>query len=368
MKMNKVKLDDLVSIKTGRLNANAAEEDGKYPFFTTAKEVSRINSYSYEGEVVLVAGNGDLNVKYYDGKFDAYQRTYILSNKNNTKLDMKYLYYFMSRYVERLRNESIGGVIKYIKISNLTEAKVPLPDLSTQKRIISILEQAESIINERTNQLQELDSLIRSIFWEIFDSPKYNFSKPDTPLKEISKIVTGNTPPRKEKDNYGNYIEWLKTDNIIENIYPSQAQECLSKKGTKKGRVISESSIIMACIAGSKKSIGKVSIMNRKAAINQQINAITEIDSSVSHVYLYYYFLSQKRRLEDYATDSMKKMINKTRLSEFKITVPKEEDQIKFIKIVEEIESIKEKVEASLDEMNTLFDALMQKAFTGELI
>ena len=95
--MEWVRLGKLVDIKTGKLNANAAVPNGKYPFFTTAQEISYIDSYSYDDEVVLVAGNGDLNVKYYKGKFDAYQRTYILTKKENAELNLKFLYFLKKR-------------------------------------------------------------------------------------------------------------------------------------------------------------------------------------------------------------------------------------------------------------------------------
>jgi len=64
-----------------------------------------------------------LNVKYYDGKFDAYQRTYIIESKDESILDSRYLYWFLFKYVEKLRELSIGGVIKYIKINNLVMNK-----------------------------------------------------------------------------------------------------------------------------------------------------------------------------------------------------------------------------------------------------
>lgn len=79
----KVNLGDLVNIKTGKLDANASAVDGAYPFFTCSKEPLRISTYSYDCECVLVAGNGDLNVKYYNGKFDAYQRTYIITENGS---------------------------------------------------------------------------------------------------------------------------------------------------------------------------------------------------------------------------------------------------------------------------------------------
>ena len=108
---NKVKLGELVNIKTGKLDANAAVYDGKYPFFTTSEETFRIDTYAYDDEVVLVAGNGNLNVKYFYGKFNAYQRTYILTKKENVKVTMKYIYYFLDKYLDTLRSLSIGGVI-----------------------------------------------------------------------------------------------------------------------------------------------------------------------------------------------------------------------------------------------------------------
>ena len=83
MNRHLAKLGDLVRIHTGKLDANASAPEGQYPFFICAKEPLRISTHSYDCECVLVAGNGDLNAKYYNGKFDAYQRTYILESLNN---------------------------------------------------------------------------------------------------------------------------------------------------------------------------------------------------------------------------------------------------------------------------------------------
>lgn len=100
---NCVKLGTLTRIRTGKFDANASSTDEAYPFFTCSREVLRIATYSYDCECVLVAGNGDLNVKYYAGKFDAYQRTYIIESIDKGKLLTKYLYFFwifMWKYYE----------------------------------------------------------------------------------------------------------------------------------------------------------------------------------------------------------------------------------------------------------------------------
>lgn len=172
--MKKVKLGNLVLIKTGKLDANAASNNGKYPFFTCSKEILKIDDYSYDCECVLVAGNGDLNVKYYKGKFDAYQRTYIIQGKNEEELYMPYLYYFLSSYVETLRKESIGGVIKYIKLSNLTDAIINLPNIEEQKFICNILDFVNKILDNKNKQIELLEQLIKSRFVEMFGDPITN--------------------------------------------------------------------------------------------------------------------------------------------------------------------------------------------------
>ena len=127
------RLGDYVNIKTGKLDANASSENGQQPFFTCSVTPLKIDTYSCDCECVLVAGNGDLNVKYYNGKFDAYQRTYIIESKDKTVLSVPYVYCFLDKYVETLRKQSIGGVIKYIKFGNLTDAPIPIYDIKKQK-------------------------------------------------------------------------------------------------------------------------------------------------------------------------------------------------------------------------------------------
>ena len=169
-----LKLGSLTRIRTGKLDANAADDNGKYPFFTCSKEPLSINTCSYDCECVLVAGNGDLNVKYYDGKFDAYQRTYIIESLDKTKLMVKYLYCFLDLYVEILRQQAIGGVIKYIKLGNLADAIIPVPVIEKQREIIEIFEKCNGTIAYRHQELLLMDQLVKSRFIEMFGDPVTN--------------------------------------------------------------------------------------------------------------------------------------------------------------------------------------------------
>lgn len=217
----KVKIGDLTKIKTGKLDANASSEDGQYPFFTCSREPLKISTYSYDCECVLVAGNGDLNVKYYNGKFDAYQRTYIIEDNGSGKLYMPYLYYFMEGYIEELRKQAIGGVIKYIKLGNLTDALIELPSVDEQKSIVEILVKVKGILEKRNDELNALDDLIRARFVEMFGDPLKNDKGMPTVMGEaLFKLSNGKTLPNSKRFSEGipayggNGISWY-TDEIL---------------------------------------------------------------------------------------------------------------------------------------------------------
>ena len=359
----KVKIGDLTKIKTGKLDANASSEDGQYPFFTCSREPLKISTYSYDCECVLVAGNGDLNVKYYNGKFDAYQRTYIIEDNGSGKLYMPYLYYFMEGYIEELRKQAIGGVIKYIKLGNLTEALIELPSVDEQKSIVEILEKAKGILDKRNDEICALDDLIKARFVERFGDPKSNsFGFDKMMLKDTCKVVTGNTPSRSVAEYYGDYIEWIKTDNIVPGLFnPTKATESLSKKGMEIGRIVDRNSILMACIAGSIASIGRVCITDRMVAFNQQINAI--IPKRYNILFLYVLLQVSKDYLVEEINMALKGILSKSKLEKKEFIVPPVEMQNQFAEFVEQINKSKVSIQKALDETKLLFDSLMQKYF-----
>lgn len=201
-----VNIGSICNIMTGKLDANASSENGIYPFFTCSRESLRIDNYAYDCECVLIAGNGDLNVKYYKGKFNAYQRTYIVTLKNDIKdVSVKYIFKFFEKYVEKLRQLSVGGVIKYIKLGDLTNAKIPVPSLSEQERIVEELDCLSGVIEKKKQQLKELDALAQSIFYEMFGNPVENDRGWEVKkLGEVCQIICGQDY-KSVKDDNGKY-------------------------------------------------------------------------------------------------------------------------------------------------------------------
>ena len=154
-----IPLGDVVKIRTGKLDANASSLDGEYPFFTCAKNPLRISTYSYDTECVLLAGNGNFDVNYYSGKFDAYQRTYIIEPKDPSAISVRFIYRYMQRHSKELLKQSIGGVIKYIKIGFLTNAPFPLPSFAEQERIVAKVDELMALCDQLEEQLESRDAI-----------------------------------------------------------------------------------------------------------------------------------------------------------------------------------------------------------------
>ena len=140
---NKSRLGDFVSIRTGKLDANAASKNGLYPFFTCGTETLSIDTYAFDCEAVLLAGNGEFCVKYYNGRFNAYQRTYVIESKDKTVLSVPFLFAWLQQYAGKLKEIAIGGVIKYIKMGDLTEASIYIPSIEKQNQFVAIAQQAD---------------------------------------------------------------------------------------------------------------------------------------------------------------------------------------------------------------------------------
>lgn len=162
------KLGDVAHIHCGKKNASAACADGKYPFFSCAKVPSRINDYSYDCECLLITGNIDFKLTYYNGKFDAYQRTYIIETADASLLQIPYLHACLQQYLPTLRHQAVGGVIKYIRRPMLTNLCIPVPDTATQQRIGKVSLQLQHMEQELHTAVSQHKKLFSALLHQFF--------------------------------------------------------------------------------------------------------------------------------------------------------------------------------------------------------
>jgi type I restriction enzyme M protein len=161
-----VKLEKTCNVKTGKLNANAAVKDGKYPFFTCSKEIFKIDDFAFNCEAILLSGNnatGNFDVKYYKGKFNAYQRTYVITIRESylSKLTYTLLQNTLENSLELLKKQSIGGLTRYLTLNMITSIKVPLPPIHIQHQIVAQIKKEQKIINANKELITIFENKIK---------------------------------------------------------------------------------------------------------------------------------------------------------------------------------------------------------------
>ena len=355
------KLGDYVKIRTGKLDANASSESGPYPFFTCAIEPLKIDSYSYDCECVLVAGNGDLNVKYYSGKFDAYQRTYIIESMDKTFLDVQYLYVFMDKYLETLRSQSIGGVIKYIKLGNLTEADIFIPSIERQRKIVQILRKSRELISLRKQQLAKLDELVKARFVEMFENSLW----PNTSLNDIcSEIVDCPHSTPKYEGNLEHPA--IRTTEIKKGYIDWDSMKYVSEEEYQK-RIKSLKPVPGDIVYGREGTYGNAAIIpdGYEFCLGQRVMLFRPNKTKCISAYVLYAILSDhvKRQADEKNVGATVPHVNVADAKQFDVALPPLSIQNQFAAFVERVDQQKQTVQQSLEKLEVMKKALMQEYF-----
>ena len=290
---------------------------------------------------------------------------WLVLRDTDNRFDKHFLYYYLSAPTtyEMFKSMAVGGVVNNLNSEMVRGVDVPIPSMQEQKSIAAVLDKVSDLIALRKQQLAKLDELVKAKFVEMFGDPRANpFRYKKRKLKDTSIVVTGNTPSRAISEYYGDYVEWIKTDNIVSGrLNPTNAVEYLSQEGMRVGRTADENAILMACIAGSIASIGKVCITDRKVAFNQQINAV--IPKAYDVLFLYVILQMSKEYLVEEINMALKGILSKSKLEEKEFILPPMGQQRQFAAFVEKVSQSKATVQQGLDKLETLKKALMQEYF-----
>ena len=171
-------LTQVCNITTGKLDANAEVKDGKYPFFTCAPEPSKIDVYAFDDDVVLLAGNnaqGNFHIQRYTGKFNAYQRTYIITTKDGYDID--YIKYSLELSLQQLKRAAQGSQTKFLTMQILESFQVLDLPYEKQKLLVGSIREIDRkiIINNRINDnLEQQAKLLYDYWFTQFDFPDEN--------------------------------------------------------------------------------------------------------------------------------------------------------------------------------------------------
>jgi len=399
-KWNSTTLGAIASFSTGRLDSNAAEEGGLYPFFTCSPETYRINSFAFDTEAVLLAGNNANAVyplKYFKGKFNAYQRTYIIEPKSPELADCRYLYYLISYLLKQLKEVSVGSATKFLTKRILENFVIEAPPIKEQKAIAKILSAFDDKIELNRRMNATLEEMARAIFKAWFvDFEPVHANKEGRPSQsaspEIAKLfpsefengipkgwqsvklvdlcerITKGTTPKKFEGQGINFIkaESLTTDR---GFLPEKFARIDDETNASLLRSQLRADDVLFSIAGTIGRIARV-IPDILPANTNQALAIVRVDKNRIDPFFIELLLSGdevQHSLIGKTVHAVQANLSLTVLGETKVVYPTRESMNKAFRV---LNSIDDKIKANSREdelLRQLRDSLLPRLISGKI-
>src|SRR5690606_31806774 len=343
--------------------------DGNYPFYTSSDTLTKsLNDYLFEEESLIFGTGGKASVHYCNSKFAVSTDCFVCQPKSKADTFAKYVFYYLSGNIHLLEEGFKGAGLKHISKDYLSNLKIPLPSLDTQKKIAAILDAADKLRQLDKKLIEKYDALTQSLFLDMFGDPVSNpKSWKKIPMSNLMKIVRGGSP--RPIDNYlGGTYPWIKIGDATKgnDIYLENTKEHIIEAGLKKTRLLPKGSLIFANCGVS---LGFARILTFEGCIHDGWLAFSEIDNKkLNEILLLKALNSITRYFRETATDGTQPNLNIAIMSKFEIILPPVELQNKFEKGLFEIEAQKTQAQQSLQKSEELFNSLLQKAFKGELV
>lgn len=353
-------------VSTGAVGINHISDD-EIELVDYGGRPSRANLIAKSGDILFAKMMGTKKTLHLDEDIaqNIYSTGFCAVRARPAILTDRCLYHLLNSkaFLNQKDKNCSGATQKAITNVGLSKITIKVPSIGQQASIVQQLDRIVSIITLRQSELQKLDDLVEARFVEMFGDPEYNPKGWEIiPLGRRCEIITGNTPSRAEPENYGKYIEWIKSDNInTPSTFITIAQEYLSETGFNKCRFVESGSLLMTCIAGSINCIGNVAITDRRVAFNQQINAIVPKQDEV--LYLYWLMQLSKAKIHRTINMALKGILSKGQLAELSFPFPPIELQEQFAIFAAQVDKSKVTVQKALEVTQNLFDSLMQEYF-----
>jgi len=350
---------------------NIEKDTGRLTGFSeTLGDEIKSNKYRFTVENILYGKLRPYLNKVYLPDFEGICSTDILTIKTvKGKAIRKYVALLMRQpfFVSYANTRSSGANLPRINESKVLECKVPVPSLETQKKIVDILEKAEETKKLRAQADELTQKLLQSVFLEMFGDPTRNTRNWETlKFREVGTLERGKSKhrPRNAPELLGGKYPLVQTGNVANSGgYITEYTQTYSELGLKQSKMWPVGTLCITIAA----NIAKTGILTFEACFPDSVVGFTP-NEKVKTEYIQHWMSFLQKMLEDSAPESAQKNINLKILSDLNTPVPSLELQEKFASIVQLVEKNKKSQIQSSLEINNLFDVLMQKAFTGELV
>ena len=164
------KLGEITQINTGKKDVKDKKDDGKYPFFVRSEKIERIDSYSFDGEAILIPGDGKIGEVYHyiNGKFDYHQRVYKISDFHNDVFG-KYIYYYLEKnFLRQAMKNTAKATVDSLRMDTLTKMPIELPSFEEQIKIANSLTFTDEKINLAKNDIDVVNKFKKALLQQMF--------------------------------------------------------------------------------------------------------------------------------------------------------------------------------------------------------
>lgn len=366
------RLGDICTIKTGKLDANAKTPNGKFPFFTCDARPYKIDTFAFDTEAILISGNGSNvgHVHYYKGKFNAYQRTYVLSEIQC--YSPQFLVAFLRGYLRPyIYDKKKGGCIPFITLPMLTNFAIPFPKVEMQERIVAELDKINETIGDCRELLRNLDALAQSLFYDYFGDPITNPKGWEMKhFKEILyKIGSGATPKGGKQSYQGGNISLIRSLNVYNTYFKyDDLAKINANQAYELRNVEVQFDDVLLNITGA--SVARCFIVPKDtlpARVNQHVAILRPNNKFIRPKFLHRLIITPSFQNFLIGTargkSATREALPKATLEMIKIPVPPISLQEQFAARIEQIEEQKKAVEQTIAELQTLLDSRMDYYF-----
>ena len=311
-------------ISTGKLNANAMDENGIYPFFTCNEKPYKINNYAFDMEAILISGNGSQvgHLNYFKGKFNAYQRTYVIGEFDNNTLAM-YLYHYLNfKLRDYITINSKKGSVPYITLPMLEKFEIPIPPLPVQTEIVKILDALTALTSELTSELT-----LRRKQYEYYREKllsEEELGKVGFKWKTLEELVekTQNIRWKNNTKTY-RYIDLTSVDRENNSITGTIEINALNAP-SRAQKIVKENDIIFATTRPTQQRVALIS-KEFSDEIASTGYCVLRANTKIVLPKWLFYFLSTvnfKNYVEENQSGSAYPAISDSKVKEFRIPVP----------------------------------------------
>jgi type I restriction enzyme S subunit len=366
------KIDSLCgTITTGKLDANAMRPDGPYRFYTCAKDFYQIDKFAFDCEALLISGNGAHvgYIHYYQGKFNAYQRTYVLFGFRD---DIKFIEHYLSdNFKKRIEVEVKAGGTPYITRPTIAETALPIPPLPEQRAIAEALSDVDGLLGGLDRLIAKKRDLKQAAMQQLLTGqtrlPGFHG---EWEVKRLKAIVQ--TPvtdgPHLTPQFFDDGIPFLSVNNLVGNridlkdlrFISQQDHELFSRKCKPRKDDI---------LLGKAASVGKVAIVELDCEFNiWSLIALVRVSSDHAARFIYYQLQSADLtgQITLLTNSSSQGNIGMGDIEKLTLKLPPLPEQTAIATILSDMDADLTALEQRREKTRALKQAMMQELLTGK--